>query len=328
MHKSIYSVLILLYSKILLIDSLDLADDADTSTRFSDIVEKLDQFALNWPSAKNQQIFMLDHPFNFTGNDLMIYLHIQKTGGTTFGRALVDRLRSRSDRHKKLCIKEKGISKRRCSRFLVDDKVASLTTLQRHGIEAILKEGNSKPNAGTPSVEPTTPVSPSARPRSQFDSKFNEKDVWIYSRYSVGWRCGLHADYTELKHCLPRDLTKMVGRQKASQLNPYWLVTLRDPRARFISEWQHTSRQGASWTDSTLTCRGFEYGPRYFSKTCAMGFRKKLSFYEFANCPFNLASNRQVRMLAELHLKRSKVDDCYSNIFPINLNDDNYHYRK
>lgn len=25
---------------------------------------------------------------------------------------------------------------------------------------------------------------------------------WLFSRYSTGWKCGLHADYTELTECL------------------------------------------------------------------------------------------------------------------------------
>ena len=154
------------------------------------------------------------------------------------------------------------------------------------------------------------------------DPNHNTKDVWIYSRFSVGWRCGLHADYTELNSCLYQDLVKMIGVPKTQNLNLKWLVTLRQPRNRYISEWQHVSRQGATWTDSSLRCGRISYGPTYFKKTCAFNFKKKLSLAEFNGCPYNLASNRQVRMLAALDRDAS----CYKNIFPIRLDSDGYHY--
>jgi len=31
---------------------------------------------------------------------------------------------------------------------------------------------------------------------------------WLFSRYSSGWACGLHADWTELHDCVPRYLDK------------------------------------------------------------------------------------------------------------------------
>ena len=166
------------------------------------------------------------------------------------------------------------------------------------------------------------------------DPKHNPRDSWIYSRFSVGWRCGLHADYTELSRCIHGDLAKTVGIEKTRQLNLRWLVTLRHPVNRFISEWQHISRQGASWTDSTLRCgrpaspnnepKYYQWGQKHFKTTCAFNYKKKLSFNEFVRCPHNLASNRQVRMLAEL----DKDGHCYKYIFPIDLNNKQYHYAR
>ena len=94
----------------------------NTRERFCDIVDELDNLALELDPAKNKEIFMLNQPFDIEGNDLMVYLHIQKTGGTWFGKMLVDRLRM-GERRQKLCMrKQPGMSKRTCSRKLVEDE--------------------------------------------------------------------------------------------------------------------------------------------------------------------------------------------------------------
>merc|ERR1712003_82106 len=148
---------------------------------------------------------MLDHKFNFDKDDILVYLHMQKTGGTTFGRHLVDNLRR--------CIKIKGYKRRECQRDLSN-------TLKN--------------------------------PREKLDLRTsNNRDVWILSRLSTGWLCGLHADYTEFENCIN--------------------VTLSD----------------------------------------------------FNKCPYNLASNRQTRMLGDLEFDNI---DCYNNIFPIDLKSPTYHY--
>ena len=38
------------------------------------------------------QFQILPKSFNFTGNDVIIHVHIQKTGGTTFGKHLAENL--------------------------------------------------------------------------------------------------------------------------------------------------------------------------------------------------------------------------------------------
>ena len=37
---------------------------------------------------------------------------------------------------------------------------------------------------------------------------------WLFSRYSSGWVCGLHADWTELHDCVPRNLDKREGQKR------------------------------------------------------------------------------------------------------------------
>ncbi|CAL4060710.1 unnamed protein product, partial [Meganyctiphanes norvegica] len=82
-----------------------------------------------------------DFQFDIRGHDVIVFLHIQKTGGTTFGRHLVKDLdlERGCECHRK--------SKKRCT---------------------CLRPGP------------------------------NSDETWLFSRYSTGWKCGLHADWTEL----------------------------------------------------------------------------------------------------------------------------------
>lgn len=84
-----------------------------------------------------------DFHFDIKGSDVIVFLHIQKTGGTAFGRHLVRDLDLEQP-----CQCRKGRKKCRCYRPDSDDK------------------------------------------------------FWLFSRYSTGWKCGLHADWTELTNCV------------------------------------------------------------------------------------------------------------------------------
>ena len=51
-------------------------------------------------------------------------------------------------------------------------------------------------------------------PNGRYKDKNGEVDVtagegrnWLFSRYSTGWRCGLHADWTELTGCVDNYLS-------------------------------------------------------------------------------------------------------------------------
>ncbi|KAG8452196.1 hypothetical protein GDO86_004114 [Hymenochirus boettgeri] len=81
--------------------------------------------------------------FHMKGDDVIVFLHIQKTGGTTFGRHLV-----RNIRLEQPCDCKAGQKKCTCHRP-------------------------------------------------------GKKETWLFSRFSTGWSCGLHADWTELTNCVP-----------------------------------------------------------------------------------------------------------------------------
>ncbi|KAG9340972.1 hypothetical protein JZ751_020165 [Albula glossodonta] len=81
--------------------------------------------------------------FNIKGDDVIVFLHIQKTGGTTFGRHLV-----RNIQLERPCECHAGQKKCTCYRP-------------------------------------------------------GKRETWLFSRFSTGWSCGLHADWTELTSCVP-----------------------------------------------------------------------------------------------------------------------------
>lgn len=95
----------------------------------------------------------LHHEFNIDGDDVLVFLHIQKTGGTAFGKHLV--------RHMDL--------DRPCKCY---------------------------------------------RSQKRCDCRNANKQIWLFSRYSVGWPCGLHADWTELKNCVDTTLNEKEGRKR------------------------------------------------------------------------------------------------------------------
>ena len=94
---------------------------------------------------------------NINKEDVIVFLHIQKTGGTTFGRHLVKDLKLKSPCK---CYKDR----KRC------------------------------------------------------DCYTNKKTIWLFSRYSTGWVCGLHADWTELTSCVE---TAMDKKEKKTRYRKY-----------------------------------------------------------------------------------------------------------
>ncbi|XP_029918618.1 heparan-sulfate 6-O-sulfotransferase 2 isoform X2 [Myripristis murdjan] len=183
--------------------------------------------------------------FNIKGDDVIVFLHIQKTGGTTFGRHLV-----RNIQLERPCECHAGQKKCTCYRP-------------------------------------------------------GKKETWLFSRFSTGWSCGLHADWTELTSCVPsvmdtRDTPPNLPRL-VKEVNYYYITILRDPVWRYLSEWRHVQR-GATWKASLHVCDGraptLSELPSCYSGDDWSG----CSLQDFMDCPYNLANNRQTRMLADLSL--------------------------
>ncbi|XP_068181786.1 heparan-sulfate 6-O-sulfotransferase 2 [Antennarius striatus] len=179
--------------------------------------------------------------FNIKGDDVIVFLHIQKTGGTTFGRHLV-----RNIQLERPCECHAGQKKCTCYRP-------------------------------------------------------GKKETWLFSRFSTGWSCGLHADWTELTSCVPSLMDSREAPENVPSKNFYYITILRDPVSRYLSEWRHVQR-GATWKASLHVCDGrsptLSELPSCYSGDDWSG----CSLQEFMDCPYNLANNRQTRMLADLSL--------------------------
>nr|XP_013806730.1 PREDICTED: heparan-sulfate 6-O-sulfotransferase 3 [Apteryx mantelli mantelli] len=91
--------------------------------------------------------------------------------------------------------------------------------------------------------------------------------------------------------------------------NFYYITMLRDPVSRYLSEWKHVQR-GATWKTSLHMCDGRSPTPDELP-TCYEGEDwSGVSLQDFMDCSYNLANNRQVRMLADLSLV-----GCYNLTF-------------
>ncbi|KAI1241785.1 hypothetical protein IHE44_0005276 [Lamprotornis superbus] len=142
------------------------------------------------------------------------------------------------------------------------------------------------------------------------------------------WKCPLHTlelgplqHPAEPRNCEQRkgtdegSIVKMACGEAATYLkkhtsrNFYYITMLRDPVSRYLSEWKHVQR-GATWKTSLHMCDGRSPTPDELP-TCYEGDDwSGVSLQEFMDCSYNLASNRQVRMLADLSLV-----GCYNLTF-------------
>ena len=207
--------------------------------------------------------------FNINGSDVIVFLHIQKTGGTTFGKHLVNDINLKSP-----CLCKRKNKKHR---------------KKKHRLEKFSKRAKRKIKCDC------------FRP--------NDSTNWLFSRYSTGWKCGLHPDWTELTECVDDYL----NREESLLRRRYFYITLlRDPVRRYLSEFKHTQR-GATWKDSLHKCNG-QAATRAEIPPCYDDLNyddwSDATLDQFMTCSSNLAMNRQTRMLADLRLV-----NCYNTSF-------------
>ena len=83
----------------------------------------------------------------------------------------------------------------------------------------------------------------------------------IMFRYSTGWKCGLHPDWTELTGCVDHYMRFTEPGPVSENRRYFYISFLRDPVSRYLSEWRHVAR-GATWDGAELKCGGVEWGQR------------------------------------------------------------------
>lgn len=86
----------------------------------------------------------------------------------------------------------------------------------------------------------------------------HRNENWLFSRYSTGWKCGLHADWTELTSCVDQELDKNEG--ETAKRRYFYITLLRQPIVRYLSEFRHVQR-GATWKSSRHLCLGRQATP-------------------------------------------------------------------
>merc|ERR1712037_1084823 len=141
-------------------------------------------------------------------------------------------------------------------------------------------------------------------PNGRYKDKNGELDVtegegrnWLFSRYSTGWRCGLHADWTELTGCVDNYLSGL--EPEVGERRYFYITFLRDPVQRYLSEWKHVKR-GATWRKAELRCGNKSWAdevPKCYKEmqdeSGEWGNWQGVSLKEFMACETNLAVNRQ-----------------------------------
>jgi hypothetical protein len=199
-------------------------------------------------------------------NHTLVFFHIQKTSGTNFDLDLLEHM-----------------------------QVYDMST--RAWRRSCIYLHNSAKN--TRKTEITSEISYQCAKSPPVDN-----ETWIVSGVRAsgfGWQCGLHPDLSDLRSCLKQKFAN--SKHDGNESSFYYISMLRNPVARFISEYYHTQASGSMWI--------FESEPVSEGQRCAkaayvkclrsemdMGWRG-VSLDEFMECEWSLAVNRQTRMLAD-----------------------------
>ena len=128
----------------------------------------------------------------------------------------------------------------------------------------------------------------------------NGRESWLVSERTLGWLCGVHSSYSEMKACLPSRLDSEWGPKLSRRL--HYITLLRHPIVRYLSEYMHV-RRGATWWRKRK-CSGNEvtdsqvppcYGSFYSGSPWP-----NLTMESFVSCDTNWANNRQTMALVDL----------------------------
>ena len=216
--------------------------------------------------------------FNIT-EDLMVFLHIEKVGGSKFELKLVNNLTiyyNNTSEWKLACNKKK-------------ENVSLL------------------PNSTDNYENYYCPRMP-FKNESVLNATFSNN--WLVCRPTISWPCGVHPDYPKLNSCMQK--AKIEGKIKGKI---HYITLLREPILRYISEWRHIVRSINKYgidspfktsnicnkEVSMTECMPFELGKRE---------NKTISLEEYILCNNNIGTNRQTRLLANYYHEK---DGC--NLF-------------
>ena len=135
-----------------------------------------------------------DQPFDLDRN-VLVFLHIQKTGGSDFDRAIV----------KNLQFKKGDIYVNACEKNTTVSEPVTVSTPRK------------------------TRFKPPKFKKFQCIRNNSNYENWYFSRQTFGWVCGLHPDIDDLRSCIPNFYSK-----KNPERFVFFTI-LRDPLRRYFS---------------------------------------------------------------------------------------------
>ena len=136
------------------------------------LLASLVYFLCNLSSLLETTLEAVPRPIDFnTSHDVLIFVHIQKTGGSDFDRNIV----------KNLLVKSGNKSWTRACQHKAE---------QAHRLGGIKKAKFKKYFCPAPT---------------------GLENNWYFSRQTFGWACGLHADFNELSRCVPKFYPNRTG---------------------------------------------------------------------------------------------------------------------
>ena len=273
-------------------------------------------------NASRKNLNSVEVPFDPYGKDTIVYLHIQKTGGTVFLEHLVTA----------------HIPDERLLSFNYSDsqkfppKSINVWHNRLHP-EALIDKSRSQYDRVT--IGRGIPLCRTSRYGGwkRGDKYWHHEmcpknwerpngETWLISEKTTDWNCGVHAFYTDFKRCLENSHTfnrKVIEANKKGQVGLlsihsqfHYVVLLRHPLLRYISEYLHVSR-GACWRRDYFCA----------DKQHTLNRRRKPPPF---GCPdhFQCNQNRLQRFLSNLTLEKfAKCQDSWSaNRMTISLADD------
>ena len=250
-------------------------------------------------------------PFDPYRSDTMVYIHIQKTGGSEFLEHLVTAQ-----------ITEECFNHSYKKVRFPASKAGSLVQLSRGGPRKLVPLcktshlGGWTRDASYLGNGSTVRISHEMCPR---DWEHPNGETWLVSEKTTAWNCGLHAFYTDFKRCLRNSTNFNLKAKKnyegngrvarLSRMNRFhYVVILRHPLLRYVSEYLHVSR-GACW-ERSFVCDGEvmqnrkppPFGcPEHFhcDRDRATRFIKNLTLERFTKCQDSWSVNRMTVSLAD-----------------------------
>ena len=245
-------------------------------------------------------------PFDPYKADTMVYMHIQKTGGSEFLEHLVTA---------QMPLERVQLSNNSGLLPTPDPSTKSIQLCRTSSTGGWNRGGDYLGNGSTVIMQHEL------CPR---DWKHPNGNTWLVSEKTTAWNCGVHPFYTDFKKCLRNPFifnhnAQMMYKDSVTRLSEHnrfhYVVILRHPLLRYISEYLHVSR-GACWArEDKCIRRSRKWIWRIFDpwrlkcpenlqcrKDIVEKFLDNLTLEKFLRCTESWSVNRMTLSLADHEL--------------------------